>query len=73
MPMAADGDDVFEIYRGGVDEVLTVRVHRNRQMDAFCAHDADGNTIGSGELEHVMAELEQYFIRLHGEVPDTLA
>ncbi|MGA9573939.1 MAG: hypothetical protein WBS20_08340 [Lysobacterales bacterium] len=66
-------DDVFEIYRGGANEVLASRIRRDRKMDVFYAHDAVGNPIGSGELEHVMAALEQYFIRLHGETPDTPA
>jgi hypothetical protein len=67
---AANGDDLFEIFRGGADEVLAVRVSRDRKMDAFYAHDASGNMLVSGELDHVMAELEQYFIQLHGETPD---
>jgi hypothetical protein len=69
----ADGDDVFVIFRGGKDEKLAASIQRDRKLDAFCAHDADGNTIGSGDLEHIMSELEDYFIRLHGEVPDAPA
>jgi hypothetical protein len=64
---AANGDDVFEIFRGGADEVLAICINRDRKADAFYAHDAMGNMVASGELEHVMAELEQYFIQLHGE------
>jgi hypothetical protein len=70
---AANGDDVFEIFRGGADEELAVRICRKRKMDAFYAHDAVGNVISAGVLDHVMAELEQYFIELHGESPDTKA
>lgn len=62
-----NGDDVFEIFRGGADEVLTICINRDRKTDAFYAHDAMGNMVASGELDHVMAELEQYFIQLHGE------
>ena len=69
----ADGDDVFEIYRGGEDETLVTRIGRDREMDAFCAHDAAGNLVVSGALEHVMAELDRYFVRIHGELPDTPA
>ena len=65
--MADNGDDVFKIFRGGADEVLAVCINRDRKTDAFYAHDAMGNMVSSGELEHVMAELEQYFIQLHGE------
>ncbi|MDY6816665.1 MAG: hypothetical protein SV598_12490 [Pseudomonadota bacterium] len=60
----ADGDDVFEIFRGGENEQLAASVQRDRQVDAFYALDAGGHPIGSGDLEHVMAELEKYFIRL---------
>jgi hypothetical protein len=42
-------------------------------MHAFYAHDDMGNMVASGELDHVMAELEQYFIQLHGETPDSSA
>ena len=67
----SNGDDVFEIYRGGADEVLAARISRNRKMDAFCAHDGIGKLIEAGTLTHVMAELEKYFIRSHGgENPD---
>ncbi len=62
-----NGDDVFEIYLGGADESLGARVRRDRDRDIFVARDDRGRSIGSGELEHVMAELEQYFSRLHGE------
>ena len=67
---ADNGDDLFEIFRGGADEVLAVRISRDRKMDAFYAHDVTGKLIVAGKLDHVMAELEQYFIQLHGETPD---
>lgn len=64
-----NGDAVFEIFRGGADEELAVCISRDRKTDAFYAHDASGNMVSAGELDHVMAELEQYFIQLHGEAP----
>lgn len=64
---ADNGDALFEIFRGGSDEVLAICVNRDRKGDAFYAHDAAGRKVASGGLEHVMAELEQYFIQLHGE------
>lgn len=70
---AENGDDVLEIFRGGADEKLAVLISRNRTLDAYYAHDATGNVISAGVLDHVMAELEQYFIELHGESPDTTA
>ncbi len=69
----SDGDDVFEIFRGGENEQLAASIQRNRQENAFNARDANGHSIGSGDLEHVMAMLENYFIRLHGEAPDAPA
>jgi len=69
----AGGDDLFEIYCGGSHEVLAVRVHRDRKLDAFCAHDVNNTLVTSGTLEHIMAEMEEYFIRLHHEMPDTPA
>ena len=70
---AANGDDLFEIFRGGAEEVLAVCISRDRKMDAFYAHDAMSNEVAAGELDHVMAELEQYFIKLHGEKPNESA
>lgn len=69
----ANGDDVFEIYHGGKDEVLAVRVNRYRKPGVYCARDIFGETIASGVLEHVLAELDVYFARLHGEVPEPSA
>ena len=69
----ADGDDIFEIYPASADNTLAVSISRNRELDAFCARDAAGRSITSGPLEHVFAELEAYFVRVHGEGPDTYA
>ena len=67
------GDDVFDIYRGGANELFTARIHRDRKLDAFCAHDERGQVLETGELEHVLAVLETYLMKLHGELPDTPA
>jgi hypothetical protein len=67
------GDDVFEIYRGGADEVFTACLSRDRKLDAFCAHDERDQLIASGELDHVLAALEHYLMKLHGELPDAPA
>jgi hypothetical protein len=69
----ADGDDIFEIYPGSADNTLAISICRNRELDAFCARDATGLSIASGTLDHVFAELEAYFVRVHGEGPDTYA
>jgi hypothetical protein len=69
----AEGDDVFEIYRGSGDITLAVSISRIREQDAFCVRDAAGQSIASGSLEHVFAELEAYFVRLHDEGPDSYA
>ena len=65
-----EGGDVFEIYLGGENEALAAQISRDRDRHAFCARDGDGNRIAEGRLEHVLAELEAYFARLHGEVPN---
>ena len=69
----ADGDDVFEIYRGGGDEVLAAKIYRDRKQDVFCATDGSGTVIDSGSLEQIMTTLEEYFMQLHGELPDAPA
>jgi hypothetical protein len=69
----AAGDDVFEIYTGGADEILTISISRDRQRDEYLASDAAAHPIVTGALEHVFAELEGYFVHLHGEQPDTPA
>jgi hypothetical protein len=65
----ADGNNVFDIFKGGAHEVLAVRISRNREKDAYCATASDAATLASGTLEHVMAELDRHFARLHGESP----
>jgi hypothetical protein len=65
----SDGDDVFEIYRGGDNEILIARINRDRKRDTFCARDATGGPLVSGSLEHVFAQLDAYFARMHGEEP----
>ena len=66
----ANGGDVFEIYRGGKDQVLAARISRDRELDSFSARDAAGRSIVYGSLEQVFTALETHFKRLHGEVPD---
>lgn len=63
----SDGNDCFEIFDGGADERLAATVFRVRKADAFLAHDDNDKTLGEGDLEHVMAALERYFVQRHGE------
>ena len=58
---------VLEIFRGGENEKLAVRIYRDRTHDVFNASDSQGQQISSGALDHIMAELEKYFMKLHGE------
>jgi hypothetical protein len=69
----ANKDDVFEVYIGGANEELAASVKRDRKKDMFLAFDGDDNSIVSGTLEHVMAELDHYFQRMHRPSPDTSA
>ena len=68
-----DGSDVFEIVAGGLERRPVVRISRSRALDAYTARDAGGFPIARGSLDHVFAELEFYFARLHGEGPDSCA
>ena len=61
-------DAVFEIFRGGANEELIARVYRDREHDVFIVCNEPGGTISTGTLEHVMAEMEEYFMRIHGEL-----
>ncbi|MDZ7842511.1 MAG: hypothetical protein U5R46_17060 [Gammaproteobacteria bacterium] len=63
------GSDVFEIYRGGADEHLAYRVSRDRRNDVFRVHDALEREVISGDLEHIMAGLEELLSTEHGEFP----
>lgn len=67
------GDHVYEICHGDIHNLITVSIRRNRKKDVFFAHDNTEKELVSGTLEHVMAELEQYFLTMHGEIPDTPA
>jgi hypothetical protein len=69
----AAGNDIFEIQPVGVDHRPAVQISRNRTQDAYAARDTAGRPIVKGALDHVFAELEAYFIRLHGEGPDRYA
>lgn len=69
----AQGDDVFEIYYGGENETLGARISRDRRLDEFFAHDDESHLIASGTREHVLGELETYFMHLHGETFDPSA
>lgn len=59
-----DGDPRFDIFRGGVNEELALRIGRHRESDEFFAQDAAGQQIVAGTLDHVMAEMDAW---LNGE------
>jgi hypothetical protein len=61
-------DAVFEIFRGGANEELIARVYRDREHDVFIVCNEPDATISTGTLEHVMAEMEKYLMRIHGEL-----
>jgi hypothetical protein len=69
----ADGDEVFEIYRGGRDEELVARITRDRVHDVFCVHEVPYGRYIRGTLEHVLAELDGYLARLHHGGPGPAA
>jgi hypothetical protein len=69
----ASGDEHFEMFVGGPDERYAAQVLRDREADCFLAYDGGGRELARGDLAHVMASLEQYFMDLHGESPDAPA
>ena len=68
-----EGDDQFVIRSGAADMQLAVTISRDRKQDEFYARDTVGGLIAQGTIEHLFAELEAYFVRLHNEQPDTPA
>lgn len=54
------GDPRFDLFRGGADERLALRIGRHRSADEFFAEDAGGQIVVSGALDHVMAELDEW-------------
>ncbi len=67
------GDEVFQLYRGGTEDVLAVSITRDSELDTFCASDGAGKLITSGALGHVFTELEYYLSLLHEDTPPPLA
>lgn len=61
------GDPVFDIYRGGANEKLAIRIGRHREKDEFYAQNGSGKSIVTGTLDHVMAVLDKNLARDHGE------
>lgn len=64
-----NGDDVLEIYQRNSDDKPDICVTRNRELDEFRAHNAWEDLVAAGTLQHVLAVLESYFARRHGEMP----
>lgn len=69
----ADDEDRFELFAGGADEQRVASVTRDREADRFCAFDAEQRELANGDLNTVMAALEQFFVSRHGELPDAPA
>lgn len=55
----SNGFDVeFEVFRGGSDEELLVRISRDKSRSTFHAVDASGGRVAQGSLEHVMTVVD---------------
>lgn len=67
------GNDRFEVFVGGDSEKLAAFIQRDREHHVFAARDANDELIGSGDMEHVLSELDEYFRQLHGEDNDSSA
>jgi hypothetical protein len=61
------GNDLIELYSGGADEALMLRIGRDRERDVFQAFDAEDTLLVEGSLEHVMTELDGLLAHMHGE------
>lgn len=64
-----DNDDIFQLYAGGADEYLLLTLSRDRQQDAYCAHDGEGQHLVSGSMDHVLAQVDEFLANVHGEPP----
>jgi len=62
-----NGNDIYEIYRGGANEKLVVKIGRDREHDEFHVTTSNGKLLTSGTLDHVMNILDEYLAKLHGE------
>lgn len=60
-------EPVFEMFRGGADEELVFWIARDQTQNMFMASDPRGRMIVSGNLSHVMAELDDKLLIEHGE------
>jgi len=69
----ADGDEVFEIYRGSKGVDLLARIQRDRAHDIYRVHDLRGDLISTGMLELVLVKLDSYLARLHHKDPGPAA
>ena len=62
------GVDVgFEIFRGGPDEALFVRIRRDRAHDVFYITDPAGTRVEQGKLDHVMTVVDDLARVAHGD------
>ena len=64
-----EGSPVFEIFRGGADEELVVRISRSREKHEYLVHDKNGRIVTEGTLDHIMAGLDNKLAIEHGEQP----
>jgi hypothetical protein len=69
----ADGDQVFELRRGGGGEELLARIRRDRVHDVYRVQGAGGGPIATGLLDQVLAELDWYLARIQRDRPDPVA
>lgn len=60
-------DPVFELYRGGANEVLVTTIERDRAKGEFQAKDGEGKMLMTGTLDHIMAFLDRKLSIEHGE------
>ncbi len=63
-------ESALEVFIGGAQEQLAVRICRDGKQDVFCVYDETRKLLTSGPLERVLTDLENHFVKLHGEDPN---
>ena len=62
-----DGDPVFQLYKGGPNEYLSLYIERDRKNDVFIAMSGKDEELAQGSLDHVMAVIDKALAIQHGE------
>jgi hypothetical protein len=62
-------DVAFEIFIGGVDEMLAFSIRRDQRNDIFYVTDRKGRIMDNGRLDRIMATVDIFAQQLQGDQP----